>query len=152
MHIGAIGYLGCRHNGIVIIGFIPQAYQHSVLSIWVAGILVQRLSSLQIVGIQARLFIIIVGIAALSVCQWYVVVQCQRRLSSVGGLVRSLIGSGSYIYRYKACRVVGHISCNSYQARSCRRYQVEDGKCVSIIDAYQRCRRVLALQIYISRS
>jgi hypothetical protein len=33
IHIGTISYLGCRRNSTVIIGFIPQAYQHGVLSI-----------------------------------------------------------------------------------------------------------------------
>ena len=33
MHISTIGCSGCRRNGTVVIGFIPQAYQYSVLSI-----------------------------------------------------------------------------------------------------------------------
>ena len=40
MHISTIGCLGCRRNGTVVIGFIPQAYQYGVLSIRVAGVLV----------------------------------------------------------------------------------------------------------------
>ena len=39
-HIGTIVRSGCRRNGTVVIGFIPQAYQHGVLSIRVAGTLV----------------------------------------------------------------------------------------------------------------
>ena len=44
MHISTISCSGCRRNGTVVIGFIPQAYQHGVLSIWVAGISMRRLS------------------------------------------------------------------------------------------------------------
>ena len=38
-----------------------------------------------------------------------------RQYSVSAGLV-------PHAYRHKACRVAGHISCNSYRVRSCRRY------------------------------
>ena len=46
MHISTIGCSGCGRNGIVVIGFIPQAYQHGILSIRVAVVSVRRLSGL----------------------------------------------------------------------------------------------------------
>ena len=46
----------------------------------------------------------------------------------VQGRFRRQIGTeschrvGSYAYRHEACRVAGHISCNSYWVYSCHRY------------------------------
>ena len=63
--------------------------------------------------------IVIAGIAALSVCQRYVAVRCQRRVGSVGrsarslviGLVRRHIGARSYqVHRRIGMRLVGSCS------------------------------------------
>src|SRR6266436_3341503 len=77
MHIGTIGCLGCRRNGTVVIKFIPQAYQHGVLSIWVAGVSVRRclvwFVDCRHIGTIVRLTIgagwqVLIPLAVLSLC------------------------------------------------------------------------------------
>ena len=72
--------------------------------------------------------IVIAGIAALSVCRWYVAVQCQRRVGSVGrsarslvtGLVRRHISARSYrVHRRIGMRLVGLCSY-AYRHEACR--------------------------------
>ena len=72
--------------------------------------------------------IVIAGIAALSVCQRYMAVQCQRRVGSVGrsarslviGLVRRHIGTRSYqVHRRISMRLVSLCSY-AYQHKACR--------------------------------
>ena len=63
-HTGTIICSGCRRNGTVVIGFIPQAYQHGVLSIRVAGILVRELVWVQeqCTGTKEQVVVIFLGL------------------------------------------------------------------------------------------
>ena len=74
--------------------------------------------------------IVIAGIAALSVVEWYVAVHCQRRVGSVGRSARSLviglvcrrIGARSYrVHRCIGIRLVGLCSY-AYRHEACRVY------------------------------
>ena len=60
-----------------------------------------------IVGVQARSFVVIAGIAALSFVDGMWQYGASVGVSSVGRSARSLVGLCSYAYRHEACRGVG---------------------------------------------
>ena len=85
----------------------------------------------------------------LSVCRWYVAVQCQRRVGSVGRSARSLVTG--LVCMHIGTRLVGSqgisvaIVIGLIAAADTGRFEkVEDGKYVGIVDACWCYRRVLA--------
>ena len=70
--------MGRRHISATVVWFVDRRHR---------GTIIRSVDRRRIGAIS----IVIAGIAALSVCQWYVAVWCQRRVGSVGGLARSLV-------------------------------------------------------------
>ena len=84
-----VKYKACLSVGQLIIGVQARLFSQQI-----TGVLVQLFSQLDCrcsTVIIGTINIVIVGIAALSVYQWYMAVRYQRRVSSVGRSARSLV-------------------------------------------------------------
>ena len=83
-----------KHRACLSVGRLIVGVQARLFGRQIAGVSARsfgRLDCRRSTVVVGTISIVIAGIAALSVCRWYVAVRCQRRVGSVGRSARSLV-------------------------------------------------------------